>query len=213
MVECSKAAFPVTVADQIPMVDDTGKGAKPAGKCPFAEFCLPADEQGECHCQEVTDHDGGNVKPSEGDGRGLKTELQVIIPVCDGIFRVIGKGPEDIGGQQQPCCPWDGFQDSGICHRDAESESQAKPGLGKGEEPLEQGVNPGDECCHDRKSDGQAVEREDQQERHKSQDGGDPKRFYRLDLSGCQYPVLGPFDLTVNIPVQIVVDGTACRAH
>ena len=211
--ECPEALLPFPVPDQGVMVEHQDEGAeKPCIviASPFEKHPDPG-ENGE-H-DSVADHDRQQVEPPESDGRSPDAYPEIVFPVDERIFGVVGDGPEDVREQNDPGDFRNMTRFRSECHRNAESECDAEIGLGDREKALREGIAQCQEKSGEGKQDGGAVGEQDEQEGGERKKRRQEKRFPFRDLSRCKRPVPGALDMGVNIHVGIVVHDASRGSH
>ncbi|KAG0747225.1 hypothetical protein G6F24_015583 [Rhizopus arrhizus] len=92
------------------------------------------------------------------DRGGVRAHLQVILAVDHGVPGVVGGGPQDVAGVQQPAQHRHLALYGGECHRDAPAERHAQVDLRQMGIALQVGVAGGQEHADEAEANGQPVQ-------------------------------------------------------
>ena len=162
----------------------------------------------------VAEHDGGDVKTTEGDRRGLDADLEVVVAVDHGVFGIVGHRPEDVGQQQPPGLRRHLAELRGVGHGNTETEGHPQIGLGNGKETFGQGVGGGQKERRKREPDQQRfAQQQNQGKTRQTEQGKQGQGFPAAHLPRRQRPLPGAFDVLVEIAVGKIIDHAARRAH
>ncbi|KAG1320357.1 hypothetical protein G6F63_014302 [Rhizopus arrhizus] len=145
------------------------------------------------------------------DRGGVRAHLQVILAVDHGVPGVVGGGPQDVAGVQQPAQHRHLALYGGECHRDAPAERHAQVDLRQMGIALQVGVAGGQEHADEAEANGQPVQGQHQPEGHQHQHREQHQRGATTDRAGGQRTRLGAFHMRVEPAVGVVVDDATGR--
>jgi len=209
-----EALIQIPFADQKVMVDrHTGSHRQPGEKpgAPQQAVAHPADQTQGRH---VASHDGRHIVAAKGNSGGFDADFQVVGPVHDSVFGVVGHGPENIGQKQEPGIPGQGVHLGSVGHRNTKAEGDAQIGLGNGEKALGEGIGGGQEGPHQGQLQHQNIfQGQDQDQGHQTEEDEQGQGFLFRHPARRQGPVFGAMDVPVEMPVGVVIDDTAGGAH
>ncbi|ATB56976.1 putative 4-hydroxybenzoate octaprenyltransferase protein [Xanthomonas citri pv. fuscans] len=162
--EGAEAGAALAVAGDAEFVGDQQRCNAQAGPVRSAEISAQADQYQRRDHQRIQEALCDQIEPAEQDGGGLAAHAEIVVAVDHGVPGVVGSGPQDVGGIQQPAQQRHAALHGGEGHRDAPAERHAQIDLRQVGMALEVGVAGGQEDAGHAQHHGQPVEREHQRE-------------------------------------------------